>query len=94
MQARKVYFLRSVRDEATQAAFVGGEARSLAPAMAERFVASGHAEYADLDDANATEGAKELARDTGVPLTGVEGSGAGGRVTKQDVEAKTKKEES
>ena len=38
-------------------------------------------------DINATKGAVELAEQEGVDLEEVEGTGAGGRITKQDVEA-------
>jgi pyruvate/2-oxoglutarate dehydrogenase complex dihydrolipoamide acyltransferase (E2) component len=36
---------------------------------------------------NATAGAQEIAEELGVDLTGVSGSGKGGRITKADVEA-------
>jgi pyruvate/2-oxoglutarate dehydrogenase complex dihydrolipoamide acyltransferase (E2) component len=40
----------------------------------------------DGGEGNATAGAIELANEKGVDLTGIEGTGSGGRVTKADVE--------
>lgn len=46
------------------------------------------AQYAESVGIEATPAAKELAEEQGVDLTSVEGSGAGGKITKSDVAAK------
>ena len=82
----KVLLYRNVHaEEGGDSALAGireiGE--DISQALAQRAVAKGFGEY--LEEV-ATDSAAEAAAEKGVDITKVQGSGSGGRVTKQDVE--------
>ncbi|MTD43276.1 branched-chain alpha-keto acid dehydrogenase subunit E2 [Conexibacter sp. W3-3-2] len=71
-------------EQAAEAAPAAASADSAAPARA---AAQPQAEPADDADVHASPIARRVARDLGVDLTTVKGSGRGGRITRDDVEA-------
>ncbi len=62
------------------------EKARVATAIAGLPIAGGAGGSGSDDGVNATEGARELASETGVDLASVTGTGSGGKVTKEDVQ--------
>jgi pyruvate/2-oxoglutarate dehydrogenase complex dihydrolipoamide acyltransferase (E2) component len=84
MAQRTLLMKEHVRDPETFETFLAGP-HDVEDEQAERLL-SYHAGRVEEVEAVATEAAAETARESGVDLTSVEGTGSGGRVTKQDVE--------